>query len=427
MKKGTNKNRQKLNKARSINEVLSIVDLIKKRLKDIGTASEKVLKSLASNKVQISLSAAKELNSDSATREQEAADMTKKPKTSGQSLKAKLDVTKHKTPTQQDLAKNSSLLVELNESIAELEVALRVIQSKQFSKFDNQREAASMIRGLIKQANTTKKSQLDSMAKISKNYTPVAHRKIVKAVEDITRKEFPEENYSAIRRKTFILQPQEDTIYYQSYVVVQNLTNKEGYSYEDYSFVITGVYDMRTGEYEPHLTALKDPKVPGSFPIGNEVATVSDLKRRMGAIYSIDGVETTGRKVRLKGDTSEVRRRSIASFADTVKGIRVKDRDLYIRLKKGTSESKVKNMLKEIIPIFKSIFLPRGSRTKQVQWKIVNGKRTGSPFVVLSLAKREDTRGREFVGKVTELADQMNLNPMITREIVQKLVDEYDG
>jgi hypothetical protein len=420
MKKGTNKNRQKLNKARSINEVLSIVDLIKTRLKNITKSSEKVLTALASNanKVQISLSAAREM---------EVGDIAPAAKKSGKSLKSKLDVNKFKTPSQKDLAQNSSLLVELNESIAELEVALRVIQSKQFAKFDNQRETSAMVRALIKEANATKKEQLDAMSKISKNYTPVAHRKVAKAVKDIANAEFPEENYSSIRVKTFILQPQEDTLYYQTFVVVQNLTNKEGYSYEDYSFVLTSVYDMKTGDMEPHLTALKDPKVPGSFPIGNGIDSLSDLKRRMGAIYSIDGVETKGRKLKLKEDTTSVRRRSIAGFADTVKGIRVKDKDLYIRLKKGTPQSKIDQIRNNLIPIFKSIFLPRGTRTKRVQWKQLTGKRSGAPFIVFSLSRREDTRSREFVSNVTEMAERMNLSPLITRDIVQKLVDEYDG
>ena len=100
---------EKLQGARSLNEVMSIVDVIQKRIDTLGKQTAKFIQSISSSKITINLSA---VSAD----ERELSDFIKKPnsnvgKKAKGSLRSVLDKN-FKTPTKKEMATNTTAVQE---------------------------------------------------------------------------------------------------------------------------------------------------------------------------------------------------------------------------------------------------------------------------------------------------------------------------
>ncbi|SBV38499.1 hypothetical protein BN7874_280 [Phage NCTB] len=439
--KKPSKNIEKLQNARSLNELMSVVDSIKRKITNVGKSTAKLLQGLSSTStITINLSSAEESFKATAADDIELGDIKKKAtrkaanKKSG-SLRTVLDKS-IKTPSTKQLARNSSVIEEITSSISDLEVAIRVLTSKQFSKMDESKSAVNLIKQLIAQAKEIKDTHLNALSKIASDFTPTDHKRAVAFLKKILTGDIQEDSYTKVQVKSFVLNPEDDIIYYQTFLLLRNLANKEGFIYEAYSYVLTGVLDTSVKEPElvHHLTTLKDPKVPGSFPIGSEVETKAALTKKVNALNIIDDLNVTYGGIKLKKSSADLQRSGLGDISPNISkyklkgkevaGIRVKNNRLYVRLNRGMSEKQKTNLLSTLIPLIKAIFIP-GSRRQTVAWKEIVGKNTGAPFFVFALSRKEDTTTKEFIQKVNRLAKELKLSPMLSREIIQNVVNQY--
>lgn len=443
--KKTSKNVEKLQNARSLSELLSVVDVIKASIAKIGKSTNGLLKGLSSTStINISLSSAEEVELSDIKRrakrtykETELSDIKKSTTTHKKaptSLKTVLDKSTIKTPSKTQLAKNSTALEEITSAIEDLQIALRVLTTKQFAKMDDSKAAVALIKGLIDQAKTLKDTHLNAISVIARDFTPTDHKKAVKALRKLIKSEINEETYTAIQVKSFILNPAPDTIYYQTFMLLRNLTNEDGFAYEAYSYVLTGSFDIGSGELTHFMTTLKDPKVPGTFPIGKEVPDVRALSTQIKAYNVIDNLISTQGRLKFNKSGRDVRTGPLGASKDidtyniggkTVAGIRIQNKQLYIRLKRGLSDRQKKDLVLRLVPIIKAIFIPKARKTS-LSWKEIKGKNSGANFLVFTLSRNEDTKSREFIHKVSRLARELGLSPKLARETIQAVVNQND-
>lgn len=432
--------------ARSLNDVLSAVDLVVNSIKNIEKTTKKVLSSLSSRSITISIADSSIVSLNNVT-EREAGDMTRK-KSGGKSFKSVLDKASIKVPKAKDLIDGSSLVHDLNQNILELQQALRVLKSKDFSKFDDNAGAVAMIKGQIAKAEALRDEQLAAMSKISKQYTPKEHEAVVRDVAKFLKDELNPESYTRIRKKTFVLSAAKDIIQFQTFLVISDLVNEEGYAYEEYSFVVTGTLNTGTGEFDHYITTLKDPKMPGSFPMGKEIKSTEDAKLKIKLLTNFDDLIVRKNRVNMvrnqrapKGATGptgntqvyvggqyipDSNRAALKRVSKYVKRIRAKKNELYVQFDESIGDAAKKNLIKQLVPLVKAIFLPPRAKSTHLQWREVTGKISGKSYFVFSLVKNEDPRSQKFISKVTELADQLQMSPQTTREVIRDIVNRHE-
>ena len=416
---------EKLQGARSLNEVMSIVDVIQKRIDTLGKQTAKFIQSISSSKITINLSA---VSAD----ERELSDFIKKPnsnvgKKAKGSLRSVLDKN-FKTPTKKEMATNTTAVQELSDSIGELEVAIRVLSSKQFSRLEESKQTIKMIKAIILQAEDHRKTQLDALDRISKNYIPKNHKSIIKATRDILKASLDSATYSGFAIKSYILNPAPNTIYFQTFVLVKNLINAEGFNYEQYSYVITSVLDQTNFELVPHITSLKDPRIPGSFPIGKEIKSVPHLKQTLQSLAHIDSLHVQVGRQKL----SSIRKTEdlgILKGTKNVKGLRVRDSELFVKIDPGLSDRQKKDLTATLRALIRQIFIPK-SKNRSIGVREIRGKRSvggKSPntFLVFAISRNVDTRSKDFIDNVDRLVKTLKLGPRLSREVIRDMVEQY--
>lgn len=436
-----------LKSARSLNDLLTTVDLIVSKIKSTEKISSRVLSSLSNRSILISIAQETEKSGSRIIELDDIQPTTKKKKAvkkGGNKFKGILNSPQVKLPKIKDLVDGSSLVTDLNQNIAELQQALRILKSKDFSKMENNGSAVSMIKAQIDKAIAMRDEQLAALSKISNEYIPNTHRQVKTETTKVIKGELAPENYSRIRSKTFVLSPADNLIQFQSFFVVSDLVNSEGYAYEEYSFVVTGNLNTATAEFVHFVTSLKDPKMPGTFPIGKEVTSLDDLKYKVRLLSSLDDVTVRNNRVRLTRTrtadpdatdsmgapvkyqqgryVSSDDKMSMRNASKYIKGIRVKPGKLFIKVDDALGEAALKRVFNKIYPTVRAVFIPAKSRSKHLRWRKLRG-RTGSVFFEFILVKNEDPKSQKFINKVSELATNLQMSPRLTREVIRDIVD----
>lgn len=421
-------NLDKLQKARSLNDVLGIVDSIKKKIETVGKSTNRLLKGLSSSKaLVISLSA----------NEIELGDIANQPRPT-QSKKGGMRTVldKIKAPSPKDLSDNSSAIEELNDAIEDLNAAIRILSSKTFSKMDESKKAIESIKHIIREAGKIKREQLNAMQKLSRNYMPKEHSRQVKILEEIVENSIPDENYTGLSINSFVLSPSKDHIYFQTFVTVEDLSNAEGFIYENYSYVYTSVLDLNTSELAPHITSLKDPKVPGTFPIGIELDSLKQLKAKILAINHIDELNSV--KSRTRFGTAKQRQQMqrkgsiISEVSRHIKKVRFHNKNLYVQYSKSISPREKSELLETLFPLIRSIFLRKktvnGRRTPSANltYKEAKSSRSGNPYFVFSLSSIRDDNVKSFVKQVSELAKRLDLSTLVSQQLIQSVINDHE-
>jgi hypothetical protein len=321
-----------LRKARSLKDVATIIEKIKRDLLLISKHTIHLEKSVSSV-LKLSIYAAETI---------ELGDLVRDKTSKG--TKPYGVIEDYTPPNTKDLVKNSQELNRLAQRIAELESAKQVILSDSFSAYpDLQRKTIKSVNDLVKVAAKDRDKQVRAMSKIGRETKPKEHVKFVKIMQSHIKQVLSEENYSDISTNMFVLNPVKDQVWYQTFIKIRDLINDDGYEYEFYSVVVTAIVDLNTGEFKHSITTINMSRIPGSFDPGKEATTTVDAKRRVSRFFTGDNfVAKHGRK-NLKGfplkNTRDFRQSSLPNASEHIDGVRVQNGKIYARLEKGLTDT----------------------------------------------------------------------------------------
>lgn len=397
--------------ARSVKDIQAVIGIIEADLSEISKHTSALEKSV-SGSIKISISA----------QDIELGDLSR---TKGKGPSGV--ISDYKAPNTKDLVKNSRELNRLAQKIAELESAKQVILSDAFSPYaDLQKKTIKAINDLVKVAARDRDRQVRAMAKIGRESKPKEHVKFVKGITAHIKKVLSEDNYSGTTVKLFVLNPVPDKIWYQTIIIINDLVNDEGYSYDFYSVVVTAIVDLDSGEFNHSLTTINLNRIPGSFDPGKQVGSTAEAKRRINGFLAGDNfVAKHGRKT-LKGfplnKTHDFRNSALPDSSDHIDGLRVQNGKIYCRLEKGADASIIKTAVDEARSIL-SILVRRREVVindrkydrylkDTIAHKIVNGKK-GRKWI-------------EFVITPSERVQKGDLTPKILEQAVERMV-HMDG
>ena len=415
--------------ARSVKDIQAVIGRISAELSEISDHTSTLEKSVSSA-IKISISA----------KEIELGDISRTKKSKGPSGV----IANYKAPDAKDLVKNSRELNRLAQKIAELESAKQVILSDAFSPYaDLQKKTVKAVNDLVKVAARDRDRQVRAMAKIGRENKPKEHVAFVRGISAHIKKVLSEENYSEITTKMFVLNPVSDKIWYQTFIIISDLVNDEGYSYDFYSVVVTAVVDLDTGEFSHSLTTINLSRIPGSFDPGKVVKSSADAKRRINSFLAGDNfVAKHGRKT-LKdfplSKTKDFRRSALPNSSDHIDGIRVQNGKIYARLERGADAATIKDAVNEARAVLSILVrrkeVERGGKKYDrylkdaITHRIVNGKkgRKWIEFVIIPSERvtKGELNAKLIEGAVERMVHMDGISKEEARRAMQALRQEF--
>lgn len=438
---------ERLRAARSVKEILSIVEPVEDLLSELGAKTDRLLKSVSSVKMvkhKISLSNRALELSDIA--EQDEADPDRlsgkiRRGVDARIPKLKTQVTGFKIPDMSKLTRDNETLADLTDVIKALDLAEQVLLGGSLSDVSSRNATLDHIRNSQKEAREILNNHLTAMSKIAKKTMPSQHKAVIKAVSAYIESVIDSAHHSGLFPRTFIYQPArntfkytagnstvetvvKDTVQYQTFIFVENFMNTDGEIFDSYAFVLTGVLDLEDGKLAHYLTTIKDDAVPGSFNLGREVENSGDLKRRINSLLSIDHFTTREDRKILPYSTQTLRRNTgLLGSSDKVDRVRIFGDEIYVRLVQGLNASQEQNALEDISNALRSIFskdLQRGNNALKLV--VQNSRSTGRKiykFFISPVGKQDKIS--LTVSKLKDIADILELHPSQVDSIRQAL------
>jgi hypothetical protein len=419
----------KLTGARSVKELLSIIQGIEDGIDKIDKSTNKLLSSVSSTKsITISLS--------NAAREIELGDIGGRRTRQVKAPAVKTILQKFTVPDFSALTKNTETLAQLNQYITELEVAEQVlVGSSQLSDAKASQGALESIRALTEEARTTLHKQLTAMTKIARKTSPKQHTALTKYCVSVLEETLDKSHYTNIDTKTFVYHDKSDPIrdvYYQTYIFVNNLTNLADEVYDHYAMVLTAVVNVNTGELRHYLTSMKDQRIPGSFTLGEEVASGQKLKTRIVDLLSVDDFFARGSRRTLPLTTQDLRKnvnlggaknigRLGGKALKNVLAVRVQNDEVYVRLAQGLSDAERKASLEDILVALRTVLKMTTTTKNSISIQELRSRSKGVTWFRFYVTDSNKSRYAMTNQKLKQLAEALDLSPEQMSSIRQSL------
>lgn len=417
---------EKLRAARSGKELLQIIQDMAENVHGLSDNAQSLLKSVSSVRSvrrHISLSNDIELG-DLSDIQTAGKKITPSSKVRIPSMRTVLDEGSFDAPDLSELKRDNKALHELNQGITELEVAEQVLMSSSLADLKTSQSALKAIRAAKAEAEKALKIQLTAMSKIAKKTKPRVHLGICQAVVKHLQAVLDKKSYVSIEDpKTFVYQQDDDIVHYQTYITVDHLVNGDDTVYEAYTFVVTGVLNTMTGELHHTVTSIKDNQVPGTFPIGTEVDTGADMKRRINSLLSIDGFSATHDRRVVPVSTKYLKQNSsLPESSPNISNIRVQNDFVYVTLVPGLTDAEVKDTVTDVTAALKRIFADKlKTRRLSIRSRKQTGRVSGQTIYVFYIEAPTGKHIEITNRKLSEVADALNLTPAQIGKIRQAL------
>lgn len=342
----------------------------------------------------------------------------KKSQTKTLDLNNVIDISKIDLNNVKDKAKYNRQVNQLSQAIAELNIAYTILNSKAFSAFKDQTNAAKSLLSVVKDATDLRTNLVRVMSIDVKKDAPPEHTKLAGSIANYLKTILSKEQYSNIRIRTFIASAS-DPIIFQTYVFVDNFVNSDGIHYQNYAVVLSTSVAVASGISANYITTLVDDKVPGSFPLGRSVDTASQMKKAINTLLSIDGfLNFSERKPITKGTATLRNTTMLGGGTVMVKGkpmeifdnIRVQNDKLYVRLVPGLSKAERQIAAEEILAQASTVLRTGMSSKNSLIHRFVKG-RGGREFMEIALtASGGAAKGTLTLAKIDQLAESLGLS-----------------
>lgn len=397
----SSKNFTDLTKARSVKDLTVVVDRIASGIADLQNKPLRV-----------------NLKSQSAT-VHEAGDLIKK--TGGSKL---FDGTYEKEiKVNGNINVDAEMLNRVREYISELATAKTLALSPEFSRLKTTKPLLSAISEAAREAELIVRSQLKSMHVSAKESVPEEHKKVAVAIRKHLEKVLTKDRYTSITQTSYVVPDktavqkgwmqttgQKDNVLFQSFIKVEDLVDREGFAYTMFVVVTSRLEGQRLRFY---VTSLKSNRVPGTFPVGQNILSPAKMRLQLNALLSVDGfVGDIDRKP--VGKSSTDLRRSAITEIDGVSGARVVNGDkIVIRMEGLTAEEEKKTII-EVRTVLGNLLKVGNKNT--IRHKVEKGSRAGSKLLVITVGMSEKPSKLTLTSaKAKKFADILGLDASKTR------------
>lgn len=415
---------QKILEARTLKELSAIIAPICASVSQFDCNAPKTKSSL---KLRTSLSAGSEL---------EVGSMPLRPARPVPSARFDevIDVSEIDTDSLASRAKAARNLALLSQALTELRVAYQLVRSQNLSRFKTSKETADSIAATIAEAETYYK-KLVKASQAARTEVPKDHATRARSVANYLKSEIPESHRSAVKVADYVAAKVGPVINYQSFITVQDFTSSEGYSFDNYSIVLTASVNTDTGEVKNYITSLQDLRAPGSFDFGSEIRTKADLKSKINRLLSMDGSPLFGDRRPVGRSTTHMRNltalglKNIAvdgeGAMELLDGVRVSNNRIYVRLVEGLSDKERTTAIREAVAIVSSMYgtgmASNTSRKNAVAHRLLKGNAGREWLEFTILPSRGSREGSMTLARVNEVASLFGMDAKQKSQLLSAL------
>jgi hypothetical protein len=285
----------KLKKARSLNDVMAIVDDISEDIKQASGLISKLTSSLSAELV---------------------INTSKRPTAKVAPSKVRVSIS----PDIKELRKHNEVIDRLYNNAVELDSAESLVKQA-FVGNKKQKAALAAIAALKEEVDTSLNDAFDSLDAIAQKHIPKKAQSLADSLTTHLINTLRSTSYKNIFRQTFVtVNKTNGWIEFSQYIGLERLKGKSGFIFDQYFFVLTSVV-TKTGLMRSYLNSFPDFKVPGKYPLGKEVETTKDVYTHMRMLLAHNEFQVEHDKLPMpfEGDFAENTGMSSIRGVDSVK------------------------------------------------------------------------------------------------------------
>lgn len=376
---------EKIKNARSLNDIVSIVDDIAFEFKNSKAVVDKLIQSLSA-----------EITFDS----RDAG--------SGRRRVVKVKDEGFVAPNVKELQKHVGVIHKLYDNVLELDAAEALVKQA-FAGNKKQKAALEAIRDLKKDIDDSLNDAFDTLNEIANKHMPSQMTELVDGLTKYLIDTLDVGAYKNIFRNVYVVPDTTDKHLFQfcAYIGIESLKNTSGYVFDQYYVVLTGVIS-NSGTASYFLNSFPDFKAPGRYPIGQSVADVSAARKRLGMLLAHNSLVLDLDKLPLPIDDQRAANVGITNLSGVEKAT-VKDDELTVILAPTIkTDNAVQKVVIEILGRLNAVVGTRKS-SKVFTYKV--GTVKGQKAVKFALVSNVGGKGNFNLGQLNEVADMLNLTP----------------
>jgi hypothetical protein len=303
--------------------------------------------------------------------------------------------------TAEKMQNKVDVIHDLHENLVELDAAREKIK-QQFRGAKNLKIALGGIQALQDELTETLQKAYDMLEAIAHKHIPEELEQMNELLVDFLHDNIPETKYEDMREEVYVTMKRPDDktegvvsrgpkkikidiknadFAFHCYTIIDKLKNSDGYEFEEYCIVLTGLVD-RTGVLHYFLNALPDFKSPGKFNIGQEVTDEHAMNTRLSLLLAHNDLVTELERKPMPLTTKTAKEKGFHSIAG-VEEVHVVDDTLRVTITKGeATPSKIENIKMEVRSLLNAV-LSKRSKSKVLPRKAKNSK--GQIVLIFSL------------------------------------------
>ena len=240
---------------------------------------------------------------------------------------------------------------------------------------------------------------LRSIHVLASKYQPRQLVTLRAAVEEHIESSLPSSRYSRLSANVFVSATSENNIekfVFQQYINIRGLIDDDKYVVDDFYIILSCVLD-NNGDATYHATSYKEFKSPGSFPLGEELTSVDEANEMVSALLDKSSVK-------VQADMVPVRDVHILG----VKKVLVEPKKITLELKTGTTPKQINTILTETLPAFYALQGAQGMHKRQLLHRLRTSSK-GRATIEFILDKSE-SRAEVVNTKLGELRELFQLS-----------------
>ncbi len=424
---------QKIKGARSLKDLASILKKLTIASEEHSDATDALLDSVSTKlSIPISISARRVKTTEvstieptAKTREEKLSDGQKQIKRK-KAAQALVRIKDFKAPSLKDLIRDSESLSIFAQQITELETLKRTLFSDNFANLPNTKSLIKSTEKTIKETKISRDKQLKAM-NLAVNTKPKEVKRFSSLVANVIRANIPEDLYSKFSQKSYLLHPNKQTIWYQTYYILQDFLIDEDYIIDTFIFVVTSIVNLETGYFDNHLTLIKDPKIPGSFDTGPFVETDAKMKRYFNALLSSeDYKESKMRRRSLKGTrfptTKTLKEKGgVLNSSEFVDNVRIHKNRIYFTLIPGVDKEEIDQAVVDLKLAMNTLYARTKRGNSAIKHKIERSVSKNTVHVIFAITP-DATAEEKMLHKVDRISQVLGIDKATARKLKESLI-----
>lgn len=376
----SSKRLEQIQKARSLNDVLTVLSDIEFELKNSQAVVGKLISSFSA-----------EISFDT---------RSKRPRT----------VEKFVAPKVAELKKHTDVINKLYNNVVELDAAEAMVKQA-FAGNKKQPAALNAIAALKSEVDNSLNDAFDALQEIANKHLPKA---MTRFVDDITAhllNVLNPKSFKDITHQVFVTFDEENKalLHFSQYIGVESLKTTSGFTFDQYYFVVTGVMDTKTSSITYYLNSFPDFKVPGKYPLGREVSTLKDAQSRVDLLLAHNDFLVISDKLALPFDGSRVKNSGLHTIKGVEKTEVLNDEVVVYVADTVRTDSMTQNIILEVMARLNSIVGAGSSKTLFTYKSTTSKGRRVIKFILTPRVGKIDKHVN--LEKLEEAAVILNLTP----------------